>query len=1154
MKKKRNRQNLWYGSMPNFLLKMKLLSFLIFVSVATVTANSYSQQTKFNMNFENVTVRQVFQQIEDNSEFIFLYSEKSVDVERKVDVEVTNQTVERILDQVFKGTKNYYEIHDRQIAIMEKGSTEKSLFMLRTAETDQQKSVSGKVTDSTGSTLPGVSVVIKGTSIGVITDMDGKYSLSKVPENANLVFSFVGMKTVEIKIGTQTSINVTLADENIGIEEVVAVGYGTQKKTSLTSAVASVGGDELAKLSSSGNLQKTIQGLIPGLLISDNGGNPGDEKLNMSIRGISSISGSSPLVLVDGFVQSFNGLDPNTVESISVLKDAAATAIYGSRGANGIILVTTKKGAKGKIRVNYEGSNGIQSPTTLPEFVKTEDYMRFRNDLAKNELARNPSSVLPTYTEEDINTYKQNSQTDPIKYPAGIPDLKNIFGDAPISHHSVTMTGGGDIVQSLVNVSYNYQEGLVKERSFERINFRVNNNFDISKTIKAHFNLYYEHSDRKKQASGNPEYWAYQGYFLPLAKDIPTVNLVDANGNYVPRGAKNISPSLDADTEYMGLNQSTPDFGVADAGFVWEPISGLKMNVSYNLQRNWVKESQNIPKWNLGWASSAFNSLSYNNSKTSRNSLNGLLSYEKTFGKHAVNALAGYSTEEFQAESYSMYGQNFYNNELRNISSGTQANSLITNSLAEWGLRSYFGRVGYNYDQKYYAEMSLRSDGSSRFPAQNRYSQFPGVSLGWRISNEKFWASLSKTVSNFKVRYSYGQTGSHDGISNYSYIPQLRIRQAYDFSSGAGVELPVTTVDQTTMASNELTWEKVIQNNFGLDLGFVGNKLMLTLDVYNKATSGILLDLPVPGVVGLNPSKTNAGKVENKGWELEAVWKDQIKDFSYSISAGVARVEDKLVDYGGLGVTSLNSQSMYYRWEGSPLYAIRGYKILGIFQTDAEAAAAAKPAVWANQVRAGDYQYEDVNKDGVITWADDAQLLGSRTPKFTFNLNYSASWKGFEMSMLWYSAQDFQTQIGGALSQVGQWNDAPLITFAKDNYWKEEGDDVTFSKPLFQLSNNTENNSRYVWDSSFIRLKSLEIGYTLPLSITQKLKLNKLKFYVNATNLLTFSKLKNNFGIDPEDVPMSGEWTGLWGGDSNAIRHTYSPQTKTINFGVNIGI
>jgi TonB-linked SusC/RagA family outer membrane protein len=500
-----------------------------------------------------------------------------------------------------------------------------------------------------------------------------------------------------------------------------------------------------------------------------------------------------------------------------------------------------------------------------------------------------------------------------------------------------------------------------------------------------------------------------------------------------------------------------------------------------------------------------------------------------------------------------MSGQNFFNNEIRNISTGTQANIAISNGLAEWGLRSYFGRVAYNYDERYFAEFSLRTDGSSRFPKATRYSQFPGAAAAWRVSGEKFWDGLSDIIPNFKIRYSYGQTGSHDGVDNYSYIPQLALNTGYGFTTGPAGEYVVNTIIQNTLASEDLSWETVTQNNLGVDMGFLRNKLNVTFDLFDKTTDGILLNLPVPGIVGLNPTKTNAGKITNKGWELSANWKSSINEFQFNIGAGVASVEDRLTDYGGLGITTIND--MYYRAEGTPLFAIRGYKVLGIYQTAAEAKGSANVASWASQVNAGDYKYEDVNGDGVIDPNNDFQFLGDRTPKYTFNLNLGANWKGIDMSMLWNGAADVQTVLSGALGEGGQFNNGPVVTFWRDNYWSKEGDtDVFFSRPLWRQSNNTENNSRAVHNADYFRLKSLVIGYTLPVSFTNRLSLNKVRLAFNSTNLFTFSRLMKNWGIDPEDAPVSGEWNGLIGGESNASRHIYPMQLKTFNFSININL
>jgi TonB-linked SusC/RagA family outer membrane protein len=896
--------------------------------------------------------------------------------------------------------------------------------------------------------------------------------------------------------------------------------------------------------------------LVPGLAVLDHGGFPGDDKMNMQIRGVSSIHGTEPLVLVDGAVQSLNGLDPKTIESISVLKDAASTAIYGSRGSNGIILITTKKGMKGKLRVSYEGSYGIQKPTTYPTFLGTEDLFKFRNDLAKNSEMVSPGLGLPVMTESEIQEYVRNSKTDPRNYPPATVDMDDYFyNTAPQTQHSLSLDGGGEFVQSRASISYFYQEGIVWERSYERISARVNNSLDIAPTLKGRINLYYEHGDQKRQNDGNYEFWLYHGQYAPGVKPgiLPFMYFYDEEGNYFQNNVNPKNTRMEADVDYMGLKRTTPDLGVVNTELEWTPVEGLKFSTMYAIQKTWWNQESNLPKYNLGWASRAFNALEYQTSRTTRNTFNVLANYSKTWGKHDFNTLLGYSTEEYRNEFQRMYGRDFFNNQIRNISSGKQNFIQVGNNLQEWGLRSYFGRLSYNFAEKYYTEVSLRSDGSSRFPEENRYSQFPGVSLAWRISNEKFWSSLSSVIPLFKVRYSYGQTGTHDGIGNYTYIPQLNVGQAYNFASAGGSEYEVNTVNQSVHNTEDLAWEKVIQNNVGVDLGFLENKLTASFDVFQKNTEGILLNIPIPAIVGLNPSLTNAGKIENKGWEFSLNWKDNIGELLYNVDFGMAKVEDRIVDYAGLGRSQIN-WPIYYRWEGSPVFALLGYKVVGIFQTQDEIAAAALPPAYANKVMPGDYQFEDVNGDGKITWDEDAQLIGDNTPKYTFNLNVSGSWKGFDVSMLWYGAADFQTAIYGGLGELGTWSNAQVLSIMKDNYWREEGDNAHFARPLYTDNNNYSNfNDRQIADLSYFRLKSLMVGYTLPSSITDKIKIGTTRIYFDGTNILTLSKYFRDYGLDPEDVPFRyQEASDVWLAAHVPARKSYPPQLKTYNFGLQL--
>jgi len=1030
------------------------------------------------------------------------------------------------------------------------------LFVPAWAQISSKVEIQGIVTDEDGVPIPGANVIERGTNNGVVTNFDGNFEINVSPE-AVLVMSFVGFETIEIEVDGQNEITVSMQTSAAALDEVVVVGYGTKKKTSLTTAVTAIGGEDLAKQSSTGDLRKSLQGMAPGLTVIDNGGLPGENQIQMQIRGVSSISGSEPLVLVDGqVVQSISNIDPNSVESVSILKDAASTAVYGSRGSNGIILITTKKGKEGVLSINYETTYGFQEPTVLPEFLSTEEFFRFRNVLAANELERNPKSGLPTYTEQEIQGYLVAMEEDPINNPAAAYDLDDVYKPAPQSYHSLTVSGGGELVQTMINASYYQEEGTIWERNYERMNIRANNNITISNALSGHLNLFYQTAERNSQASGHPEFEAVQGVHNPRQQfALGGGVFYDEEGNYLPKAARNTNPRFEADTRYMGLEQEKPRYQSIDAGLNWEPFEDFVLSGSYSVQHNDNYTTANIPRFDVGFAKNNNNSLRYFNQDISRNTLNLLANYEKSLGAHNFSGMLGYANEEFRNETQNMYGQDFFNNEIRDISSGSQENININNNLNEWGLRSYFGRVGYNFAEKYFAEFSLRSDGSSRFPEENRFSQFPGASVAWRISEEPFWEDFSSIVSDFKIRGSYGETGSHAGVGNYDYIPQLGLSQRYGFTTGPGGEYTATTIIQNTMVADELSWERVVQYDLGVDISILRNQLNITFDVFDKTTEGILLSLPVPGVIGLNAANTNAGRIENKGWEFSADWRDNIREFRYNISAGIASVEDRLVDYAGLGVTPVNSEAMYYRWEGSPLFAIRGYNVVGIYQTDAEAQGSANIPAWEDQIGAGDYQYEDVNGDGIIDWENDAQLLGDRTPKYTYNLNLGANWRGFDLNMLWNGAAGVQTVLSGYLGEGGQWNNSPVSTYLRDNYWSEEGDtDVHFSRPLYRQSNNTEDSSRKVHDADYTRLKSLVLGYSLPSSVISRLSLTRVRIYFSGTNLLTLSELTRNWGIDPEDAPLSGAWQGLQGGQSNAARHIYPSQLKAFQFGLNISL
>lgn len=1008
------------------------------------------------------------------------------------------------------------------------------------------KTINGKViAENDGMPMPGTNVLVKGTTVGTQTDFDGNYSIN-ASNGATLVFSYLGYTSKEISVNGKTTIDVSLAEDASQLDEVVVVGYGTQKKESLTNAISSVKGTDLVK-QSNGDLRKSLQGLAPGLTVVDNGGQPGSNSFRLNIRGVSSINNSAPLILVDNIVQSsLSGIDPNTIESVSILKDAASTAIYGSRGANGIILITTKKGSKGKVSINLDSYYGTQAPTIHPRFVDTEGYMRYMTEIDNNS---NGNHVV-SYTEKQIQDYLQAMKTDPKNNPPVFYDWDDIYVKAPQQNYSLTVSGGGDFLKSMANISYFDQDGVYANRNFKRFQTRLNNTFTISDKLSAHINFFGTKGDSRRPNGGAPFYFSVQGVVpnsTPFAGQI-----FGPDGEYWKVGDNNIG--FESDPDYQGLREENNIFMQTDIGINWEPIEGLKYQATFAYQSGHDKIDANTPKYTLLrdngsiWKQNARNGLYAQRDQLTRSTLNQVLSYEKLLGRHALYGLVGYSEEEYKMASLSTAANDFLSNDLRAFGSTTNILSQeISNNLTEWGLRSFFGRLRYGWDGKYLFELSARYDGSSRFRKENRYTLFPAASAAWHISKEKFWQPLESVINNFKIRYSWGVNGNQN-VAPYERFPALQIVNNVTF----GDEL-ATGVIQRKAAGENIIWEETSQHNVGLDVSFMKNKLDLTLDYFDKRTENILLKLPVAATFGLAAPRTNAGIISNKGWEAALNWKDNVGEVNYSVGLTFADVQDKITDFAGLPKSIVGHQSgIYGRELGTPVVAIYGYRTDGFFDTQEEID---ESAVWGarGNINPGDIKYKDISgpegvPDGVID-GHDIEVIGDTTPRYSFGLNLAADWNGFDFTMIWQGAAEVQTYLQGYLAENGGWANSGVTQFQVNNHWEKPGDIAYFPLPQSKPRENVQASEQWALDADYIRCKVLSLGYSFPENITNKLGLSKLRVYYNGNNLYTISGL-NKWGIDPEDAPYEADYLG---NSNRGLRHTYYSQLMSNNIGITIG-
>lgn len=1166
---------------------MRFTIFILFLSLSqTFAVNSYSQQAKLSLDMRNARVEDVIDKIEKNSEFFFMYNKNMIDVDRKVDIQVEEKSINQILDKIFENTGITYSIKDRQILLI----NNRLQGEVKDSNTQQQKSISGKVSDSSGGSLPGVSIVIKGTNTGVITDANGNFSLSNVPANATLQFSFVGMKTQEITVGSKTTINVTLAEETVGIEEVVAIGYGVQKKVNLTGSVNVVSGGALENRSAP-NVSLLIQGKAPNLNIgmTNHGGEPGAAP-NWNIRGLGSIAGnSSPLILIDGVESNINNIDPESIESVSILKDASASAIYGSRAPFGVVLITTKKGNKNQgIRISYNNNLSIASPLKIPHFVDSYTWATSFNQVAAN------SGLAPIYSAEQVDrikgytagTYK--TEYNPQKPPASIfagrwdgnanydwPGM--YYKKASISQkHNINLEGGDGKTQYYASAGYFDQGGLYSwgKDSYKRYNVMANITSQVTDWLRFESSTKYAKTktDWPLGMVGTPRTYIMRG-FLSFSPMTPYHNEDGSINNPLVNALQGVGRDKTQNDD-LGITLRTEI----------EPIPGWKTNISYNYNYGGQTNVQNpkpymvevptnpITFGNIGASSSGYiESLS----TSSYTLANALTSYEKTIKGHYFKALVGYEQEEGFFRG--LYGSkmDMITPEVPSISTALGAVTLY-DQINHWSTQGIFGRLNYNYKEKYLVEFSSRYNGSSRFAKESRWGFFPSVSAGYNIAKENFWTSLEPYVNTLKFRGSYGSLGNQN-ISNYLYLSTVPVNSNLLYIIGN--ERPVYA-KSPAITSDHLTWETITTFDLGIDAGFMKNRLNLVFDWYNRITSDMLGPAEsLPLVLGTGAPYSNNAELSTKGFEISLDWKDQIStDLSYNVGISIGDSKATILKYK-------NDNGLIDTWyEGKNIGEIWGLVTDKIMQTAEDVAAMPDQSLYYAKWGIGDMQYKDLNGDGKInegnrTLADhgDLKVLGNITPRYNIGINAGITWKAFDVSMFWQGVGKrdylpsssasagsnlfFGFVLGGrAGSESALYKDGQGL-----DYWRPADDasilgpntDAYFAKPYFtgEIQKNHLDQSRYVLNASYLRLKNLQIGYTLPQELSRKVYVYKARFYISGENLLTLSTLPKI--LDPETAIVSDPRLGT----QNTIPGTLNgeqvlgaiyPISRAISVGINI--
>lgn len=1095
-----------YTGLAKLIRIMKLTSFIVFFAVAQVFAiNTYSQATRLSLNMENVTVRDVLLEIEESSEFYFLYSNKLIDVERKIDVDFDNKKIEEVLDKVFMGESVKYYINDRQIILSPEGlelQRKGDFFM-------QPKKITGSVVSETGETLPGVTVVVRGTTVGTVTDMDGNFTLNVESDSQILVFSFVGMATQEIEIGERTEFSVVMRSATIDIGEVVAVGYGTMKKSDLTGSVASVKGDILTKRSTQ-QLSTAMQGQMSGVQITRSSGAPG-ASATVRIRGITTLSENDPLVIVDGVPSSLNDVVSADVETMTVLKDAASAAIYGSRAAAGVILITTKRAKKNQFSFDYNYEYAIDKPTAQPKNGDVIDWMNIQNEIKWNDGG---SSVDPysQYSQETINSWLSNNASDPYHYPN--TNWVDLLLKKTTSHeqHTFSVTGGTEKLRTKSTFNYQKGDGYYKNKSYERFAGRINNDYEINDWLSANFDLDFSKSTAVSPSQINAIEWAYliAPYYPAYWEDGRYADTKDG-GNML------------AALEKGGTNDiNYYKFG-GKAQLDITPLEGLKLTAIFAPRFAFTKGkkfTRAVPTYYEDGSVAYVQRHTSTNLAETRNDNNSLTyqfygNYQKKLGDHSFSGMAGYEGYSYEWENLGASRTNYLLDTYPYLNIGPEDYQYNSGNAGHNAYQSVFGRLMYSFKNRYMLQGNVRSDGSSRFAKDYRWSTFYSMSAGWVMSEESWFQN--NVVDYLKIRGSIGQLGNERIGSEFPYQASMNFGNSYMYDKSIEAVTAVQNAAQVYYAFENITWETTTTYGGGLDLKLLDNRLNFSGDYYYKETKDMLLTLGFPSYAGFSAPKQNAGDMNTRGWDVELAWYDRKGDFWYRISANLSDYRSKM---GYLGdKRTVNGNKIYE--EGSYFNEWFMYKTDGLFQTDADfydENGNPYPTLTAND-KVGNIKYIDTDDSKTIN-ADDKVRLGNSLPEYLYGGNIAMGWKGIDFNLsfqgIGHQRVLFNTEWIQPLKQ--SWGAVPELVLG--NYWsqhntEEENLKAKYPRLTYTNTTNTYTGSDYwLFNGGYFRVKNITLGYTLPKSLLSNIRIKDMRCYFSVNDLPAISNYPK--GWDPE--------------------------------------
>lgn len=1143
-------------------MRVNLIIVLLTTTILHLSASTYSQSV--TLKYNNAALVNVFKEIRMQTGYDFFYSDKLMSDAKPVSMNLNNVSLDKALAVCFKNQPLSYSIENKTVIVKQKDVSvlDKVLDYFSAAE------VRGRVLDEKGLPLIGVSVKVKGGTLGVSTNSNGEFSIKLPKGDEILVFSYIGFQTKEVSVNNSIVLNVTLLEANKGLDEVIVVGYGTQKKRNVIGAVAQINSDDLKQMPTM-NITNMLSGRLPGITTLQQSGRPGADDATLRIRGTSSYQGGQgPIAIVDGVERPFAQLDPNEIESISILKDAVALSVYGLQAANGIILVTTKRGKTQQPRISYDGAVMVNSNTRFPEFLNGPDYMEWfsRAEEMDNEYRistdQDPNPL--TYNKAQINALRNGTNTNPL---LGNTDwVGELLGKKSTSQsHGITVSGGSDKVKYFSNLGYLDQEGIVANTGFKRFNLRTNLDARLNDILSVSLDI--NARMQKTNTPGiSPDNTSYMNPFYQAVRTLPNMPMYAENG--LPTGYNSNAGYVNPIASVMQSGYQRGETNVFQTSLTFNVkvpwVDGLsgKVQTSFDKNatenKNWTTPYQlmgrgrNQTTGNFTLIANppgiSVNTLRQNYSQNNRLTFQPSLNYSKTFGDHSITALALYEWSRRRSNVFSTGARNFALTELQDIDFGSTATLDFispTGSSGNTARNGYVGRVNYAYKNKYLFEAALRADASIRFPEKGRWGYFPGVGLGWIASEEGFFSSIKPILSFFKVKASIGVLGKEETVTEFAYLPTFSFTDNPIAVIGGN---PVSALYTGTPPNLDLTWERHRLTNVGFEAELWNGKLGVDFDYFYKVVTNILTGraaLYPPSIGGNFPSTFNDGITDNRGFDLQIRHRNTLGKFTYGVTGNFNWARNKII--------LINENQNLPSWQkrtGRPIGEKLGFIVDGFYQNWEEARNGSSPS--SGIIAPGYFKYRDLNGDGRVSRDADMTFVGkSNMPEIMYGLNIEAGYAGFDLSVLFQGAAQSSIALGGlyegSSGTSGVEDNSPFTKtfygygnspyYLVEQSWRPDNPNAKYprltSGGVSLSPHNANANSGFIINNDYLRLKSIQIGYTLPKSVF-KSKIEKMRFYVSGFNLFTWDKLKY---LDPE-MPN--------------VNNGFYPQQKLISGGVNL--